>query len=200
MRGGGGGTLERGGAGGAVPRRGGRPLGPARPGDLAAGEGSRGGRGGRDDRVRGAVGREAAGPLQRRGPGRARRPATAQRDESDDPDAGAARQAAAPAGGGARGRGGAGPPADGGLWTSRKVAAWMAEELGLASVAVQRGWEALRALGWSVQVPRPEHPARAPAGGQEGFKKSSPPSSPRRRSSTRARSSRSSPRTSTASG
>src|SRR3954463_9273660 len=60
-RGGGGGTLERGGAGGAVPRRGGRPLGPARPGDLAAGEGSRGGRGGLDDRVRGAVGREAAG-------------------------------------------------------------------------------------------------------------------------------------------
>src|SRR3954466_4375581 len=99
MRGGGGGTLERGGAGGAVPRRGGRPLGPARPGDLAAGEGSRGGRGGRDDRVRGAVGREAAGPLQRRGPGRARRPATAQRDETDDPEAGAARQAAGPPGG-----------------------------------------------------------------------------------------------------
>src|SRR3954451_20127841 len=41
----------------------------------------------------------------------------------------------------------AGPPPDGGLWTSRKVAAWMAEELGLASVAVQRGWEALRAVG-----------------------------------------------------
>src|SRR3954454_4812492 len=97
-RGGGGGTLERGGAGGAVPRRGGRPLGPARPGDLAAGEGSRGGL---DDRVRGAVGREAAGPLQRRGSGRARRPATAQRDETDDPDAGAARQAAGPPGGAA---------------------------------------------------------------------------------------------------
>src|SRR3954454_4812493 len=42
----------------------------------------------------------------------------------------------------------AGPPADSGPWTSRKVAAWMAEELGLASVAVQRGWEALRAVGW----------------------------------------------------
>src|SRR3954467_12931669 len=93
-RGGGGGTLERGGAGGAVPRRGGRPLGPARPGDLAAGEGSRGGRGGRDDRVRGAVGREAAGAVQRRGSGRARRPATGQRDETDDPEAGAARPAA----------------------------------------------------------------------------------------------------------
>src|SRR5689334_16432089 len=46
-RGGGGGALERGGAGRAVPRRGGRPLGPARPGDLAAGEGSRGGQIGR---------------------------------------------------------------------------------------------------------------------------------------------------------
>src|SRR3954467_2927417 len=104
MRGGGGGTLERGGAGGAVPRRGGRPLGPARPGDLAAGEGSRGGRGGRDDRVRGAVGREAAGAVQRRGSGRARRPATGQRGETDDPEAGAARPAAAPAGGAAGGR------------------------------------------------------------------------------------------------
>src|SRR3954471_2443241 len=39
------------------------------------------------------------------------------------------------------------PPPDGGLWTSRKVAAWMAEELGLGSVAVQRGWGALRAGG-----------------------------------------------------
>src|SRR3954471_23274183 len=95
-RGGGGGTLERGGAGGAVPRRGGHPLGPARPGDPAAGEGSRGGL---DDRVRGAVGREAAGAVQRRGSGRARRPATAQRDGTDDPEAGAARQAAGPPGG-----------------------------------------------------------------------------------------------------
>src|SRR4051812_7505421 len=67
----------------------------------------------------------------------------------------------------------AGPPADGGLWTSREVAAWMAEELGLASVAGQRGWEALRAVGWSGQGPRPEHPARATAEEQEAFKKGS---------------------------
>jgi len=92
------------------------------------------------------------------------------------------------------------PPPDGGLWSSRKAATWMAGELGLATVAVQRGWEALRAVGWSVQVPRPEHPARATAEEQEAFKKSSPPSLPRRRSSIRARSSKSSPRTSTASG
>src|SRR3954453_6600474 len=92
------------------------------------------------------------------------------------------------------------PPPDGGLWSSRKAAAWMAEELGLAAVAVQRGWEALRAVGWSVQAPRPEHPARATAEEQEAFKKSSPPSSPRRPSSIRARSSKSSPPTSTAPG
>src|SRR3954447_19691200 len=63
------------------------------------------------------------------------------------------------------------PPPDGGLWSSREAAAWMAGELGLAAVAVQRGWEALRAVGWSVQVPRPEHPARATAEEQEAFKK-----------------------------
>src|SRR3954447_26660289 len=33
------------------------------------------------------------------------------------------------------------PPPDGGLWTSPKVAAWMAGELGLAAVLPQRGWE-----------------------------------------------------------
>src|SRR5215218_10034850 len=42
------------------------------------------------------------------------------------------------------------PPPDGGLWSSRKVAAWMAGELGLAAVLPQRGWEALKAINWSV--------------------------------------------------
>jgi hypothetical protein len=37
------------------------------------------------------------------------------------------------------------PPPDGGLWTSPKVARWMAGELGLAEVLPQRGWEALKA-------------------------------------------------------
>ena len=46
------------------------------------------------------------------------------------------------------------PPSDGGLWTGPKVAAWMAGELGLAEVLPQRGWEALKAIGWSVQKPR----------------------------------------------
>src|SRR4051794_12358639 len=53
------------------------------------------------------------------------------------------------------------PPPDGGLWTSGKVARWMAGELGLASVCVQRGWEALRAIEWSIQKPRPRHPKAA---------------------------------------
>src|SRR4029450_11590158 len=35
------------------------------------------------------------------------------------------------------------PPPDGGLWSSRKVAAWMAGELGRAAVLPQRGWGAL---------------------------------------------------------
>ena len=53
------------------------------------------------------------------------------------------------------------PPPDGGLWSSRKVAAWMAGELNLTSVAPQRGWEALKAIGWSIQKPRPKNPKSA---------------------------------------
>ena len=62
------------------------------------------------------------------------------------------------------------PPAEGGLWTSGKVARWMAGELGLASLAPQRGWEALRAIGWSIQKPRPRNPKAATPEEQEGFK------------------------------
>ncbi len=54
------------------------------------------------------------------------------------------------------------PPPDGGLWTSPKVAAWMASEVGLTRVAPQRGWEALKAIGGSVQKPHPRHPASEP--------------------------------------
>jgi transposase len=92
------------------------------------------------------------------------------------------------------------PPPDGGLWTSPKVAAWMAGELGLAAVLPQRGWEALKAIGWSVQKPRPRHPASATPEEREAFKKSWPRLLPRRWPSTRTRRSRSGPRTSTASG
>jgi transposase len=63
------------------------------------------------------------------------------------------------------------PPPDGGVWTSGKVAAWMAGELGLGALAPQRGWEALKAIGWSIQSPRPRHPAAATPEEGEAFKK-----------------------------
>ena len=46
------------------------------------------------------------------------------------------------------------PPADGGVWSGPKAAAWVARRLGLAKAHPQRGWEALRRLGWSLQAPR----------------------------------------------
>ena len=92
------------------------------------------------------------------------------------------------------------PPPDGGLWSSRKVAVWMAGELGLAAVLPQRGWEALKAIKWSVQKPRPRHPASATPEECETFKKSWPRWSRRKRPSTRTNRSRSGLPTSTASG
>src|SRR3954447_22652187 len=91
------------------------------------------------------------------------------------------------------------PPPDGGLWTSPKVAAWMAGELGLAAVLPQRGWEALKAINWSVQKPRPRHPGSATPEEREAFKKSWSRRSLRREPSTRTRRSTSGPRTNTAS-
>jgi len=65
------------------------------------------------------------------------------------------------------------PPPDGGRWTSGKVARWMADELGLEKLAAQRGWEALKAIGWSIQKPRPRNPKSASEAEQEAFKKTS---------------------------
>lgn len=73
------------------------------------------------------------------------------------------------------------PPPDGGRWTSGKVAHWMAQELGLEKLSPQRGWEALKALGWSVQKPRPHNPKAASQAEQEAFKKKSPRRSLKRR-------------------
>jgi transposase len=91
------------------------------------------------------------------------------------------------------------PPSDGGLWTGPKAAAWMAGELGRAAVLPQRGWEALKAIKWSVQKPRPRHPAAATPEEREAFKKSWSRPSLTREPSTRISRSRSGPRTSTAS-
>ena len=80
-----------------------------------------------------------------------------------------------------------GPAPDGGLWTCAKVAAWMGDRLG-RPVAEARGWEALRALGWTLQHPRPRAAAADPEA-QAAFKKgvsrpgstpSAPPILPRR--------------------
>jgi transposase len=79
------------------------------------------------------------------------------------------------------------PPEDGGLWTAKKVAAVMAADLGLAKVAEQRGWEALRAIDWTIQRPRPQHARAASPEEQEQYKKSSPKWSLRRRSASPAR-------------
>lgn len=71
-------------------------------------------------------------------------------------------------------------PDDGGVWTSKKVAVVIAAALGVPRVAEQRGWEALRAIDWTIQRPRPQHAQAATPEEQEAFKKSSPKPSPRR--------------------
>ena len=91
------------------------------------------------------------------------------------------------------------PPDDGGVWTAKKAAAFMAAELG-RSVSEQRGWEALRAVGWTIQRPRPQHAEVASPEEQAAFKKNSRRPSRKRRSAIPARRSRRSPPTSTASG
>ena len=64
------------------------------------------------------------------------------------------------------------PPDDGGVWSGPKVAAWMARHLGRAAVHPQRGWDALRRLGWSLQSPRPRHPRAATPAQKVALKKS----------------------------
>ena len=65
----------------------------------------------------------------------------------------------------------AGLPDDGGQWTGPKVAAWMEKRFGHL-VHAQRGWEYLRRVGYTPQVPRPAHPDADPAA-QAAFKQTS---------------------------
>jgi len=83
------------------------------------------------------------------------------------------------------------PPPDGGVWTSGKVARWMAQQLGLEKLAPQRGWEALQAIGWSIQSPRPKNPKSATPEQEAAFKKSSPTRWPKKPRSIRTSQSRS---------
>lgn len=68
------------------------------------------------------------------------------------------------------------PPPDGGVWSGRKVARWMAGKLGRL-VAPQRGVEYLRRLDLTPQVPRPCNPEQS-LYEQEAFKKNSRPGLP----------------------
>jgi transposase len=63
----------------------------------------------------------------------------------------------------------AGPAPDGGLWTCRKVASWIAARVG-RPVREQRGWEYLRRLGLTPQRPRPRE-TRADPDAQRAFKR-----------------------------
>lgn len=65
-----------------------------------------------------------------------------------------------------------GAPLDGGLWSGPKVARWIEERTGKRA-GVQRGWEYLRRLGYTPQVPRPTH-AKADPKQREEFRKNSP--------------------------
>lgn len=67
------------------------------------------------------------------------------------------------------------PPPDGGRWSGRKVAQWMAGRLGRL-VSPQRGVEYLRRLDLTPQVPRPCNPKHN-LYEQENFKKNSRPES-----------------------
>jgi len=63
----------------------------------------------------------------------------------------------------------AGEAPDGGLWTGRKVAEWLAQRVGRA-IRPQRGWEYLRRLDYRPKVPRPAH-AEADQAEQAAFPK-----------------------------
>jgi transposase len=91
------------------------------------------------------------------------------------------------------------PPEDGGLWSGPKVAVWMARQLGLERVHPQRGWEALKRIGWSVQAPRPRHAHAATPEQRAAFRGGSRPLSLRPRRRTPSGRSRSGRRTSTVS-
>jgi transposase len=93
----------------------------------------------------------------------------------------------------------AAPPEDGGVWSGPKAAAWMARHLGLAKVHPQRGWEALKRIGLSVQAPRPRHPRAATPEQRAAFRGGSRRRSLKPRRRIRTAPSRSGPRTSIAS-
>ena len=91
------------------------------------------------------------------------------------------------------------PPDDGGQWTGPKIARCLAEYHGLKTVHDQRGWDALIAIGYSIQQPRPQHPEAATKEDRARLKKSSSAPPPPSNASIRTQRSRSGRRTSIAS-
>ena len=67
------------------------------------------------------------------------------------------------------------PPPDGGRWSGRQVARWIATWLHRppGSIPPARGWDYLRRLGYTPQVPRPRHAKAADAAAQAAFQKTS---------------------------
>ena len=61
-------------------------------------------------------------------------------------------------------------PADGGLWTGPKVAAYVRDRWGVTA-RPETGWRWLNRLGFSLQVPRPRNPKAATAEAQRGWKR-----------------------------
>lgn len=76
-----------------------------------------------------------------------------------------------------------GRPADGGLWTGPKVAAY-ARDRWEVTVRAETGWRWLNRLGFSLQVPRPRNPKAATAEQQQEWKRR--PGRPDGRASPRA--------------
>ncbi len=62
-------------------------------------------------------------------------------------------------------------PADGGLWTAPKVARWIDARIGKV-VPRSTAWRYMQRLGFTLQVPRPQHRQRASEEEQGAFKKS----------------------------
>lgn len=56
------------------------------------------------------------------------------------------------------------------LWTGKEVANWIESTIGRKTSAVT-GWSYLRRLDYSLQMPRPQHPAAADQAEQSAFKK-----------------------------
>ena len=91
------------------------------------------------------------------------------------------------------------PPDDGGLWTGPKIARWLAHFHGRKFVHDQRGWDALIAIDYTIQQPRPQHPETATEQDRAELKKSSKKLQRQRGANIRTRRSRSGRPMSTAS-